>query len=155
MFARDPSAMDFLTSGIGIRGGLQIQQGFAHNKTIEDLENIVQDYTRCGNDRGVTEKCIRQACGVKPVEQVDDAGLDTILNSSQDQNGTDRENHLIELYNHYLPLLLHGVKDKKEWHNTGHDHMTKGWLHIQKTPDTIKNKKQSGRIFARMKNDGL
>ena len=71
MFARDPEAKDFLTSGSGVAAGLRIQHSFAENNNLQDCRRIVQTFECLGGDKGVMEKYIRKACGLPPNEAND------------------------------------------------------------------------------------
>ena len=64
IFAREPDAKAFLTSGPGTLAGLQIQHMFAEETTVDELRENVQRYTRLGGDHGHTNKYIRKACGL-------------------------------------------------------------------------------------------
>ena len=61
IFKREEDAKDFLTSKQGVVAGLRLQQVFSEKHSEAECRRIVQEYTRCGGDNGVTEKYIRQA----------------------------------------------------------------------------------------------
>ena len=84
-FARESDAKQFLTSGPAIVAGWKIQQVFAEEHSQSQIEDIIQRYTRCGGDNGVTQKVIRQACGLSA--EAPSVGMSLGLDSTSSQEG--------------------------------------------------------------------
>ncbi|CAK0846846.1 unnamed protein product, partial [Prorocentrum cordatum] len=64
IFARDPDAKEFLMSSVGVAAGHRVQFAFEDDHGAEACRDIIVRYARCGGDRGITEKSLRQACGL-------------------------------------------------------------------------------------------
>ena len=64
IFARDPDAKEFLMSSVGVAAGHRVQFAFEDDNGAEACRDIIVRYARCGGDRGITEKSLRQACGL-------------------------------------------------------------------------------------------
>ena len=72
---------------------------FACEHSEEACRQIIDSYVRCGGDKGVTEKYIREACGLPTFDDSrTKAGAGHLLSNSQDAAADVRETALDALY---------------------------------------------------------
>ncbi|CAE7603156.1 unnamed protein product [Symbiodinium natans] len=66
IFAKDQELKDFLTSPQAICAALQLQHAFETQHNQQDCLQMIENYAQWGGDHGLTEKTMREACGMKP-----------------------------------------------------------------------------------------
>ena len=112
LFTRDPNAQEFLTSNQAVHAGHQIQMAFEHTYDEAACQKIIDEYTRCGKDRGETLKQIRYACNL-PEITTGQKNIGHLLESAKQQEkdkSTLLEDDLQIIYKHYVKELFFGKK---------------------------------------------
>ena len=110
VFPRDPDAQELLTSKIGVLAGLQIQHVFELDHSEQECRRIIDEYTRCGKDGGVTLSHVREACGLSE-EKTSTPGVAHLLGTPQEHEKLNKEREaacLHEVYQYYIKKLYFG-----------------------------------------------
>lgn len=66
VFPKDPGLKDFWVSRPAVFVALQMQNSFEMKRSQQDCERMIEDYAYWGGDGGLTEKVMREACGMLP-----------------------------------------------------------------------------------------
>ena len=74
VFSRDAELETFYVSGPATAAGLKLQYAFEQTHDLEECRRILVQYTRLGGDHGVGLTYLREACGLKPLAEVQSAG---------------------------------------------------------------------------------
>ena len=74
LFPRQPDLKPFLRSAVAVAAGLMLQHGFESLHNEEACRDVINEYVLRGGDGGLTEKHMRQACGLPPVAEVSPEG---------------------------------------------------------------------------------
>ena len=72
IFPKDATLKDFLRSKPACLVTLRMLWQFARDHSATDCRSFLEDYVVGGKDEGLTESCVRQACGLKVIEQTED-----------------------------------------------------------------------------------
>ena len=73
VFERDPDLEAFYVSGPAVAAGLKLQHAFERTHNLDACRKEIIRYTRLGGDDGVGLAYMREACGLKPLEELKDA----------------------------------------------------------------------------------
>ncbi|OLP91613.1 hypothetical protein AK812_SmicGene26674 [Symbiodinium microadriaticum] len=72
IFPKDATLKDFLRSKPACLVTLRMLWQFARDHSATDCRSFLEDYVVGGKDEGLTESCVRQASGLKVIEQTED-----------------------------------------------------------------------------------
>ena len=114
IFAREKDAKAFLTSSQGVVAGLRIHQVFAEENSLQQLDDKIIKFTRCGGDNGVTEKSIREACRLPPLTGDGEVGPERkLISPSQEDAGDALVKELEVAALHYAHELVRSDRTAK------------------------------------------
>ena len=143
VFARDTDAPEYMTNKQGVLAGLQIQHTFEEEHDEADCRRIIDEYTRCGKDGGVTVRSIREACGLPAEEPTSGGGVGHLLSTSQeiDAAGEQQSGEAMQRIYEYYVGQLYFAKDaaSKQFIYQATDYYTQSSFQQKTLPDDIKN----------------
>ncbi|CAK0847180.1 unnamed protein product, partial [Prorocentrum cordatum] len=145
IFARDPDAKKFIMFSVGVVAGHRVQFAFEDDRGAEARRDIIVRHARCGGDRGVTGKSLRQACGLFEKTSNVAGSLRAEIDAP---NSQEQESRAPKEWLDFSVALI------RECHNNNMDFLTLPAFKAMSLPTSCKLPGPKPKAFARLQAEG-
>ncbi|OLP79865.1 hypothetical protein AK812_SmicGene39798 [Symbiodinium microadriaticum] len=126
IFPKDPTLKDFLRSSPACLVTLRALWQYARDHNAADCRKCLDEYVVGGKDEGLTESCVRQACGLKHTSKPEDPSHDVDTSKPDGQPPTVSEEALAVLRKQRDEIASWMIQVKKDFCTPGQLRSVKG-----------------------------
>ncbi|CAE7258024.1 unnamed protein product [Symbiodinium sp. CCMP2592] len=126
IFPKDPTLKDFLRSSPACLVTLRALWQYARDHNAADCRKCLDEYVVGGKDEGLTELCVRQACGLKHTSKPEDPAHDVDTSKTEGQPPAVSEEVLAVLRKQRDEIASWMIQVKKDFCTRGQLRSVKG-----------------------------